>query len=119
MKNIVGFDPIIHPPARLQLTAVLSRVDEIEFATAREILQVSDSVLSKHINLLCNAGYVSLRKATVLGRQRTWLSITRQGRSAYSNHIKALQSVLGEKSESETWSDEITLSSHAGLAAPQ
>lgn len=89
-----GFDPLIHPPARLQLLAVLSRVDELEFAAARELLQVSDSVLSKHVALLAEPGYLTLRKAAVLGRQRTWLAITPAGQSAYTGHVAALHRLL-------------------------
>lgn len=89
-----GFDPLIHPPARLQLLTVLSRVDELEFAAARELLQVSDSVLSKHVALLAEPGYVKLRKAAVMGRQRTWLAITPAGAAAYSGHVAALRRML-------------------------
>lgn len=89
-----GFDPLIHPPARLQLLTVLGRVDELEFAAARDLLQVSDSVLSKHVALLAEPGYVSLRKAAVMGRQRTWLAITPTGQAAYSGHVAALRRML-------------------------
>lgn len=89
-----GFEPIIHPPARLKLLTVLSRVDELEFAAARDLLQVSDSVLSKHIALLAEPGFVTLRKAAVLGRQRTWLAITPLGQSAYTAHVAALHRML-------------------------
>ncbi|MCZ8171539.1 MAG: transcriptional regulator [Brevundimonas sp.] len=91
-----GFDPLIHPPARLQLLTVLSRVDELEFAAARNLLQVSDSVLSKHVALLAEPGYVTLRKAAVMGRQRTWLAITPVGEDAYSGHVAALRRMLAE-----------------------
>ena len=44
-----AIDPVLHPPARLQIAAALARVDDIEFALLREIADVSDSVLSKHL----------------------------------------------------------------------
>jgi DNA-binding transcriptional ArsR family regulator len=63
-----GFDPVIHPPARLQIMAVLTEVQDAEFALLRTTTQVSDSVLSKHLAALGEAGYVALRKAASDGR---------------------------------------------------
>jgi len=84
-------DPVIHAPARLQLAALLAGVTEMEFATARETLGVSDSVLSKHLAQLGEADYVTLRKAKFGGRQRTWLALTVVGRAAFRAHVAALE----------------------------
>jgi DNA-binding MarR family transcriptional regulator len=89
-----ALDPVIHAPARLQLAALLAGVDEIEFATARATLEVSDSVLSKHLAQMQEAGYVRLRKAALAGRQRTWLSLTREGRAAFFAHLRALEAIV-------------------------
>lgn len=94
MSTPDGFDPLIHAPARLQLLAVLNRVDDLEFAAARDLLGVTDSMLSKHVALLSEAGHVSMRKAAVMGRQRTWLAITPSGQAAYAGHVAALRRVL-------------------------
>lgn len=84
------FDTLIHAPGRLQICAVLSAVDEAEFSTVREAVEVSDSVLSKHVKLLEDAGYVKMRKAALAGRQRTWLALTRTGRQAFAAHMREL-----------------------------
>jgi DNA-binding MarR family transcriptional regulator len=86
-------DQILHPPARLQIAAALARVDTIEFATLRDILEVSDSVLSKHLSTLADAKYVKLSKAKMGGRQRTWASFTGKGRDAFANHLAALRAL--------------------------
>lgn len=91
--RVERLDPLIHPPARLQLMALLADVSEMEFATAREILSVSDSVLSKHLAQLADGGYVQLRKATINTRQRTWIVATAAGRSAFKGHVAALQAL--------------------------
>lgn len=88
-----GLDPVIHAPARLQIAAVLAAVSEAEFAVVRDAVGVSDSVLSKHLSQLSEAGYVRMRKAALGGRQRTWLSITREGKRAFSAHVKALEAL--------------------------
>ena len=89
------FDPVIHAPARLQIMAVLAGVQDAEFALLRETVGVSDSVLSKHLAQLAEAGYIRLRKAAQDGRQRTWASLTRDGRRALASHVKALQALAG------------------------
>ncbi len=86
-------DPLIHPPARLQLMALLADVTEMEFGIARDVLGVSDSVLSKHLAQLGDAGYIELRKATVNTRQRTWIVATAAGRKAFKGHVAALQAL--------------------------
>ncbi|HWK36741.1 transcriptional regulator [Sphingomonas sp.] len=89
--NASGFDPVIHAPARLQACAILSSAEEVEFALLRDALEVSDSVLSKHLRQLDGAGYVKVRKATTGGRVRTWLALTPLGAKAFATHVKALQ----------------------------
>ena len=89
-----AIDPVLHPPARLQIAAVLANVSEAEFARLRTIVQVSDSVLSKHLSALAEAGYVRLRKAALGGRQRTWAALTGAGRKAFVAHLSALKALV-------------------------
>jgi DNA-binding transcriptional ArsR family regulator len=86
-------DPIIHAPARLKIAALLAAVNDAEFAVVRDAVGVSDSVLSKHLSALAQAGYVKLRKAVFGGRQRTWISLTRDGRRAFREHVRPLQAL--------------------------
>lgn len=88
------FDPLIHAQHRLQVCAMLALTDEIEFKVLREKLEVSDSVLSKHLKSLEEASYVRLTKRKNMGRQRTWLSLSTKGRVAYKEHVKALQDIV-------------------------
>ena len=89
------FDAVIHPPPRLQICGLLAVVDTMEFATVRDQVDVSDSVLSKHVKQLEEAGYVRVSKATVASRQRTSLSLTRDGRRAFDAHVAELRRIAG------------------------
>ncbi len=89
------FDTVIHAPGRLQICALLSGIDDAEFAMIRDRLEVSDSVLSKHLKQLEEAGYVTLRKAASEGRQRTWISLTSSGRKAFASHVAELTRLAG------------------------
>lgn len=87
-------DPLVHAPARLQLLTTLSAVSEAEFATLRDALQVSDSVLSKHVSALVSAGYVRSRKGVRAGRRTTWVELTEAGRRALHDHVAALRRLI-------------------------
>ena len=87
-------DPLIHPPARLVVVTTLSAVSEAEFATLRAALEVSDSVLSKHISALADAGYVHTRKGVRAGRRTTWIALTSVGRRALREHVAALRQLI-------------------------
>lgn len=90
MSPVARFDAAIHAPGRLQICAILAAVEEAEFSTVRDTIAVSDSVLSKHIKLLEDAGYLVVRKAALGGRQRTWLAQTPSGRQAFAAHVAEL-----------------------------
>jgi DNA-binding MarR family transcriptional regulator len=87
------FDDLIHGAPRLQLCALLSPLQEAEFAVLRDELKVSDSVLSKHLRQLEEAGYLALRKSALNGRQRTWAGLTPKGRKAFAGHIAELKRI--------------------------
>ena len=89
------FDGVIHAPGRLQICAMLSAADEVEFGVVRDGIGVSDSVLSKHVKQLEEAGYVKVRKAAFAGRQRTWLALTGNGKAAVAGHVAELTRLAG------------------------
>lgn len=80
-------------PKRLQICGALGVIDEMEFGTLRDLLGVADSVLSKHLKTLEEAGYVSSskQKARETGRPRTWVKLTRSGRIALLGHVAQLR----------------------------
>jgi DNA-binding MarR family transcriptional regulator len=88
------FDEVIHAPNRLRICALLAAAGSVEFATIRDSLAVADSVTSKQLKILVDAGYVTISKRTGTGgRVKTWVSLTREGREAFRNHIAMLQQI--------------------------
>jgi len=87
-------DANIVAPARLTLMTMLAAVSEAEFATLRDALDVSDSVLSKHVSALAGVGYVKSRKGRHLGRRTTWIALTGRGRRALSAHVGVLRDLI-------------------------
>ena len=91
---MTGLNEVIHAPNRLRICAFLSTVDQAEFGTIRDMLGVADSVASKQLKALEDAGYVQLRKPTGRGRVKTWAALTTQGRTAYQDHVAALKALI-------------------------
>jgi DNA-binding transcriptional ArsR family regulator len=91
---IAGFEPLLQAAARLQVMAVLAQAQQAEFARLKELTGTSDSVMSKHLSALADAGFIKLTKATSGGRQRTWAAITRAGRTTFNHHVAALQKIV-------------------------
>ena len=89
-------DANVVAPARLKLLTMLTAVSEAEFCTVRDSLQVSDSVLSKHVSALENVGYVKRRKGVHRGRRTTWISLSPRGREALSAHVAALRALISD-----------------------
>lgn len=87
------FDELIHAPIRLRICASLAPVQWAEFAHLRGILDVADSVLSKHLKQLADAGYIGIERFTKLGRSHMRVSLTKSGRQAYVSHVAALREI--------------------------
>ena len=87
------FDELIHAPTRLRICANLAPVQWVEFAHLRDALHVADSVLSKHLKHLADAGYVHLERFTKSGRSHVRVAFTRNGRKAYVGHVAALRAI--------------------------
>jgi len=92
-----ALDETIHSPVRLSIVSALAEADEIDFAFLRDMLEVSDSLLSKHIAVLEKAGYVAVKKGFIGKRPHTWLSITDEGLAAYRRYLDALRRIIGPR----------------------
>ncbi|MBR8740842.1 transcriptional regulator [Nocardiopsis sp. MG754419] len=86
-------DEVIHSPVRFSVMAALASADSIEFRVLRDLVEVSDSVLSKQISTLEDAGYVTVKKFRIGRRTRTSLALNSQGRTAFDQHVRALRDI--------------------------
>jgi len=93
---MADLDPNLQAPARLKLVTMLTAVGEAEFAVLRDRLEVSDSVLSKHLSALADVGYLRLRKGVHLGRRTTWVALTPHGRKAVGRHVAELRALIAD-----------------------
>jgi DNA-binding MarR family transcriptional regulator len=87
-------DEVIHAPVRLSVMAALASADQITFGFLRDTVEVSDSLLSKHITILEGAGYVEVVKGYEGKRPRTWFSLTAEGREAFDRYKETLRQLI-------------------------
>jgi DNA-binding MarR family transcriptional regulator len=87
-------DPAIHQPARLGILTAACETKRIDFVSLRDLLDLTDGNLSRHLTTLETAGYVKIDKAFEGRRPRTWISPTRAGRKALAEEIATLREIV-------------------------
>lgn len=96
-QPVAAFNEVIHSPVRLRICGLIRHVDELEFAVARDTLELTDAHLSKNLKVLSEAGLVTLRKershSRSDSRKLTWIALTEQGREALEGHLTALAEI--------------------------
>lgn len=88
-------ESILAHPVRFSVVAELAGVESLAFGELRDALDVSDSVLSKQISELEDAGFVRVSKGFVGKRPRTTLRLSAAGRRRWSAHLDALREIAG------------------------
>ena len=86
-------DDLLGHPVRFSVMALLAAASKAEFRFVRDHVEVTDSMLSKQMSLLHEAGYVTVHKGHVGKMPRTWLSLTTEGRQAFDRHLAALREI--------------------------
>ena len=89
-----GLDDTVHQRVRLGILTVLAESKRADFGYLREALELTDGNLSRHLQVLGDAGYVKLEKTIEGNRPRTWVSATRAGRAALAAEVGSLRKLL-------------------------
>ncbi|MFJ3173846.1 winged helix-turn-helix domain-containing protein [Streptomyces roseus] len=87
--------PLLASAVRLSIVAALAAVEKAEFAYVRDLVEITDSALSKQVSRLEQADWVTVEKGQVGRRPRTWLRLTEDGADAYRRHLAALTAIAG------------------------
>jgi DNA-binding MarR family transcriptional regulator len=87
-------DPVIHQPARLGILSAACDSKRIDFVSLRDLLDLTDGNLSRHLATLESAGYIKTEKTFDKKKPRTWISATKAGRKALANEIEALREIV-------------------------
>jgi DNA-binding MarR family transcriptional regulator len=89
-----GLVDTVHQRARLGILAVLHETPRAEFGFLREALDLTAGNLSRHVQVLEEAGLVRVDKGYEGRRARTWIRITKAGRTAFATEIGKLKELI-------------------------
>lgn len=98
MKEIIyALDQEFESRVRLGIMSVLIVNDTAEFKTLKELLELTDGNLSSHLTALEKAGYIQVKKQFIDRKPNTTYSVTKQGRKAFEDHLKVLETLIKKK----------------------
>jgi DNA-binding HxlR family transcriptional regulator len=90
-----GLDRIIHEKARLSvLTSLISHPKGLAFADLKQLCSLTDGNLSRHLQVLQEAGLVEIRKSFEGSRPQTNCHLTPVGRRRFLDYLAVLEQVV-------------------------
>lgn len=92
----LGFDRLIHEPARLVLMTNLYVVDEADFVYLAGRTGLTAGNISSHMTRLEEAGYVDISKTFAGKRPRTVYALTATGRAAFAQYRQTVGDLLAD-----------------------
>lgn len=90
-----GLDRIIHEKARLSvLTSLIAHPKGLRFGDLKQLCGLTDGNLSRHLEVLEEAGLVGVAKSFEHNRPKTVCRITAEGRKRYMRYLNVLEQVV-------------------------
>lgn len=90
-----GLDRLIHEHARLSvLTSLVTHAQGLTFSELKQLCALTDGNLSRHLQVLEEAGLVTIFKGVEHNRPLTLCRITVPGRKRYIEYLSVLERVL-------------------------
>ncbi len=92
-----GLERVIHEKARLGIMAsLISQPEGLLFPELKGLCALTDGNLSRHLQVLHEAGLVELWKGTRQNRSQTLCRLTPEGRRRFTEYIGALEKVVAD-----------------------
>jgi len=92
-----GLDRVMHEKARLGLlTSLASKADGILFTDLKELCQLTDGNLSRHLTVLQEAGLVEIWKGFKGRKPQTLCRLTDDGRRRFLDYVSVLELVVAD-----------------------
>ena len=90
-----GLDRVIHEKARLSvLTSLVAHPKGLVFGDLKQLCGLTDGNLSRHLQVLHEAGLVAIEKGFDRNRPQTVCRITPEGRRRYLDYLEVLEQVV-------------------------
>jgi DNA-binding MarR family transcriptional regulator len=95
-----GLDRVFHEKARLGImTSLISQPRGVIFADLKELCHLTDGNLSRHLQVLHEAGLVEIWKGYHKKRPQTLCRVTDEGRRRFFDYINVLETVVQDASK--------------------
>lgn len=95
-----GLDRVIHEKARLGvLTSLIAHPKGLVFADLKRLCGLTDGNLSRHLQVLQEAGLVEILKGYEQNRPQTICRITPSGRRRFLNYLSVLEQVVRDAAD--------------------
>ena len=92
-----GLERVIHEKARLGIMASLAANPRgLLFNDLKELCSLTDGNLSRHLQVLSEAGYVEVWKGFQKNRPQTLCRITEDGNKRFLEYINVLENVVAD-----------------------
>lgn len=82
---------------RLGIMSALAVNDSLDFTSLKEYLDVTDGNLATHIKKLENEGFIEVEKSFIDNKPNTSYFMTEEGRNAFEEHLKALETIINSQ----------------------
>jgi DNA-binding transcriptional ArsR family regulator len=90
-----GLDRIIHEKARLSIvTSLATHTQGLPFNDLKELCTLTDGNLSRHLQILNEAGLVEVLKGFLGNRPQTVCRLTAEGRRRFLEYVAVLENVV-------------------------
>ena len=95
-----GLDRVIHEKARLGvLTSLIAHQKGLLFGDLKQLCGVTDGNLSRHLQVLEEAGLIDIVKRFQRNRPQTICRITAEGRKRYMRYLTVLEQVVRDAAD--------------------
>jgi len=95
-----GLDRVMHEKARLGvLSSLIAHPKGLAFADLKQLCGLTDGNLSRHLQVLQEAGLVEITKSFENNRPQTTCRLTRSGRKRFLEYLALLEQVVREATE--------------------
>jgi DNA-binding MarR family transcriptional regulator len=92
-----GLERVFHEKARLSImTSLVAHPRGLVFSDLKELCTLTDGNLSRHLQVLHEAGLIEITKGFQHRRPQTLCLLTDEGRRRFLDYINVLESVVGD-----------------------
>ncbi len=92
--SIEGLHKAFESRIRLGIMSALAVNDGFDFNSLKEFLEVTDGNLASHIKALEKEAFIGVEKSFVGRKPNTRYFITKEGKKAFDEHLKALEKLI-------------------------